>query len=294
MSSNQRKTIEDYSSRMMDPGSKIVSYLSAKDRKSARISSRSMKDMLQSDDAERVYLNCPNKDDADQYDPSIYGGPLEFRIEMDAEEGHMNCLGAIYRLFEDKRKSVLYQLPYDDVVKLEEFMNFSGIDPHEIIEYISLSDELYTYPNLEVMTFLAKSVDGDVDSDFLRIYMNLNPSKDSLKSFIRLVTPKLHGYDFVALIESLETRYDMIEEAFKYTDDDGVETITMLGIREEREEMINIVMKRVTPEILKKVFPQANYTYYNDDDNDFRDVLKKLYKGNSLLKRLKDVPSFPE
>jgi hypothetical protein len=294
MSSKERKTIDDYSSSMMDPGSKIASYLSAKERKTARMSSKSMNELLQSDNAERIYLNCPNKDNADQYDPSIYGGPLEFRIEMDAEEGHMDCLGAIYRLFEDKRKSVLYQLPYDDVDKLQEFMKFSGIDPHQIIQYISLSEELYTYPSLEVMTFLAKSVDGNVDSDFVRIYMDLEPSKETLKSFIRLVVPKLHGYDFVALIESLETRYDMIAEACKYTDDDGVESITTLGIREEREEMIDIVMKRVTPKILKDVFTQANYTYYNDDDNDFRDVLKRLYKGHPLLKHLKDEPSFPE
>lgn len=291
MSADEKRTIDYYSGKLSDPGSIITSYLPAKDRKSARTSAKSLNQLIQPDDAERIYLNCPHKEDAEQYNPSVFGGPLEYRIEIEAEVGHMDCLGSIYRLFTDLKKSVLYQLPYDNLDKIKEFMTFSGISVFDLIEYITTADDLYTQPNLEVLDYLALKSNGEIHADFISMYMNLNPEKKQLEEFVNLIAPKLHDYDFVTLIESLGTNYDIIRKLCDEVNDDNIEIIGMVGIREERIEMIRMVRNKVNKQILEKLFKQANYTYYNSDYEELQNELKLLYKGNKLEKNLSNNPN---
>lgn len=274
-----------------DTGSLIAEYLTSEDLANVRSIPFFSNWFGQSNRAERTLNRCVIKDDAESYDPEMYTDSIGYRIELEGEEQHGECLGSIYRLYPRYSSEVMYNLPYDNLEEMKKFMEISGSSANNILRYIG-SFDVFTSPSNEVFDYLLEKNTSELPGGVAIKYFELNGSTEKRKNFIKKAGVHIHGYDLVQLFELLDRSEALTKQLLDIGGEEVAEIVFEMSIREEFPELINLVIPYLTPEILDRAFTQARIKYHSTDDDQVQQAITNAYANSEYAETLEEEPDY--
>lgn len=275
----QIKTMSQLDLPPIEIGLMISEYLSAKDLYNVRGIPQLSGFFVGFNRPEKILNEC-----------SVANDSISDRIELEAEKKHGQCLGSIYRLYDEYRAQILFNLPYDDLKEMKKFMEISGVSANDILKYATTLNT-FTSISYDVFEYLLSKNTSDLPSNVALIYFRYNnDSPEKLADFIKSSGVHMHDHDLVELVRMIIEDEKLLELLLKVGDKEVPEVIFHISLVEEKSEVIDMVIPYLTPEILEKSFDIAHIKYH--EENPAREAIKNAYEGSEYADLLEKKPNY--